>query len=176
MLGVDCTEIWKPVMGFEGVYSVSNYGRVRRDAGKRNWRAGRLLTPGASPKGYRSVSLCDGKSITYRRVARLVLEAFIGPPAAGQQVNHIDGNTANDTVSNLEWCTCSENHLHAIHILGRKIFRGVEISRSRLRDGDVREILGLRGKETQASLAKRFGVSPGCIQGIMDRRNWRHIG
>lgn len=105
------TEIWKPIAGFEGLYEVSDLGRVR--SLKRNTTSGKVLTPGLT-RGYKCVVLSKHGKHHNARVNRLVAEAFIPNPEGKKEVNHIDGNKANNLPENLEWATASENAKHAI--------------------------------------------------------------
>lgn len=107
-------EIWKPVAGFEGLYEVSNLGRVRsltkfvRDSYFYNGRLykGRILkTTKNDYTGYVSVMMMkDGKG-TRRSVHRLVATAFLPNPDNLPVINHKDQNKTNNCVDNLEWCT-----------------------------------------------------------------------
>jgi hypothetical protein len=97
--------LWKPVLGFEGFYEVSNQGQVR------NARTGRVLRPGPSNFGHLSVVLGRGNT---RMVHALVLEAFVGPRPKGKESCHFDGNPANNRLENLRWGTRSENNLDAV--------------------------------------------------------------
>ena len=97
-------EIWKPVLGFEGKYEVSNLGNVK------SLIRNRLLKPAsnrASNRGYLFVGL--GKDHKLKYVHRLVWEAFNGPIPEGLQINHLDENKHNNSLSNLSLVTPSEN-------------------------------------------------------------------
>src|SRR3972149_1183846 len=96
------SEEWRPVVGWEGWYEVSNLGRVRRIKEAAGTRRGHILrwAVGGKPP-YPRVFLCrEGKVLT-KRVHRLVAEAFLGPCPEGQEVNHKDGDKANPRASNL---------------------------------------------------------------------------
>lgn len=110
-------EIWKPVLGYEGLYEVSNLGRVRSvdrsvtyNNGQIHLHKGKLLSPGKTNKlGYLQVALCKNGSIKHKLVYRLVAEVFIPNPDNLPQVNHKDENPLNNCVDNLEWCTSEYN-------------------------------------------------------------------
>ena len=101
-------EIWKDIEDFEGYYEVSSLGRIR------NSRTGLLRR--FSLQGnhkYYIVNLWKNNVSYSRLVHRIVAKAFIPNPNNKPQVNHLDKNGLNNDISNLEWVTCSENHLHA---------------------------------------------------------------
>ena len=96
-------EIYKDIDGFEG-YQVTSWGRIFSK--KQN----EFLRPMPHEKGYLRVDLYDGEGNKYhKKVHRLVAEAFIPNPDEKPQVNHIDGNNQNNSVTNLEWVTNAEN-------------------------------------------------------------------
>lgn len=107
------TEKWTKVNGYP-LYSVSNRGRVRNDS------SGRVLSPGKTVGGYLFVGLGNKEGRRTRFLHRLVAEAFLANPESKREVNHKDGNKLNNDVSNLEWCTRSENLTHSYKTLGRK--------------------------------------------------------
>lgn len=108
-------EVWKDVKGFEGWYQISNLGNVRRIAPVHGKTRCKNLKPWVNTRGYSFVTFnVNGKKTAFR-LHRLVAEHFIGDPLDYQtDVNHIDGNKQNNAVSNLEWCSRSENMVHAI--------------------------------------------------------------
>lgn len=118
-------EIWKEIPNYEGLYKVSNLGRIKSLKriislfGKLDRvHAERILRSSKGTNGYLQVYLCyDGLRPVFR-VHRIVAFAFVENPLNKLYVNHKDGNRQNNHVSNLEWCTKSENALHAYRVLG----------------------------------------------------------
>ena len=112
-------EIWKDVQGYEGLYQVSNLGRVRSmDRWRKNGtngyiQKGRILKQEISNCGYSMVHLSFNGKVKGVLVHRLVAIAFIPNPQNKEQVNHIDGRKQNNNTDNLEWATQSENTIHA---------------------------------------------------------------
>ena len=105
-------EVWKPIAGYEGIYEVSNLGRVRSlDRIKSNGARmmGRVLLQDCSNRGYMSVELNVDKKNKRCSIHRLVAMAFIPNPNNLPEVNHKDENKLNNNVCNLEWCTPSYN-------------------------------------------------------------------
>lgn len=107
----DENEVWKDVRGYEGLYQVSNFGRVKN----RN----RLLKLQTKRDGYVGVALFKDGHRKDKLVHRLVAKAFIENAKGKLEVNHKDGVRTNNCVSNLEWCTRSENMRHKIYCSGR---------------------------------------------------------
>ena len=109
-------EIWTPIKGYEGLYEVSNYGRIKS---LNYYKKGKhmVLRLTAKPNTYIKVALRKEGKTKYYRVHRLVAEAFLSAPKQGQKyVNHINGDKQNNYVcvdgskpSNLEWCTAKQN-------------------------------------------------------------------
>lgn len=110
-------EIWKPVCGYEGLYEVSNFGRVKSLKGwngKHYIEREKILKQGFTTTGYKRVDLVKNKQRKTLKVHRLVITAFQGEDKERQIVNHIDGNPINNKLENLEWCTQKENIEHAL--------------------------------------------------------------
>lgn len=110
-------ERWLPVVGYEGLYEVSDFGRVKSLARNKSngvWQAGRVLRPGPQRRGYLTVSLCDVAGVKKsRRVHRLVLAAFVGECPPGLLVCHRNDVPADNRLSNLYYGTRSENSADA---------------------------------------------------------------
>ena len=102
-------EIWLDIIGFEGRYQVSTWGRIRNAKGQ-------ILKPYRNAKGYLKVALCKNGENYKRRVNRLVAQAFIPNPKNMPQVNHKDGNKENNSFTNLEWVDNRKNSIHAVNL------------------------------------------------------------
>lgn len=102
----DEIEVWKPVVGYDGIYEVSSFGQVRR--------VSYLLKPSNSHYGYPQLTLTKNGKNSNKPLHRIVAEAFHENPENKPTVNHKDGNKQNSHKNNLEWATHSENSLHAV--------------------------------------------------------------
>lgn len=112
------TEVWKDIEGYEGLYQVSNMGRVRsldREDALGRRRKGRVLAGGLNGKGYLMVRLCRDGYVENKYIHRLAAKAFLDNPDNFPQVNHKDENKTNNAVSNLEWCTALYNNTYGDH-------------------------------------------------------------
>ena len=173
-------ELWKDVAGFEGVYQVSNHGRVKRldteilFAGALSTQKGKILKPTKNSKNAMTVILCyRGKRKTYS-VHRLVALAFIIRIPGLEVVNHIDGNPENNHEQNLEWCTHKHNQIHAYET-GLK-GHGAKSVMAKLNEEQVLEIRRmtlLRVK--RKDIAKAFNVTSSTIKWIQYNRTWRRV-
>lgn len=173
-------EIWKPVLGYEMSYEVSNYGRVRSVGGKDRagrFRAGRIRKAVSNgTTGHLFVRLYRdgiGKNIY---VHRMVLEAFVGPRPAGMECRHYpDGSVGNNNLTNLSWGTRSENS-HDKYTQGTKDI-GESSSTAKLSEEQVKEIISkhISGKQTQSRLAVDYGVSQSLISRIIRKERWSHV-
>lgn len=110
-------EIWKYIEGTNKRYMVSNLGNVRTLCHKEP----RLLTITTQASGYKYVMLQINKKSVNFRLHRLVAMAFVPNPCGYKEVNHIDGNKANNNADNLEWCTRAYNCGYSFRVLGLKV-------------------------------------------------------
>ena len=174
----------KPVKDLEGLYEVDDKGnvyslpRLKRTPTTTYLSKERKLKPYNNGYGYMLVDMRkDGKRY-FRLVHKLVAEAFIPNPNNLPQINHKDGNKANNCIDNLEWCTCSENQLHAFkHNLKPQ---GSNHPKSKLSLDDVKYIRqtyrkGKRGYGVY-TIAKQFKVSPSAIRQIVTGRTYKARG
>lgn len=108
MIEQKSTEEWKPVVGFENTYEVSNTGKVR------NKKNGYELAMFQNRFGYITVCLNKNGKVLQQKIHRLVANAFLPNTENKPQVNHKNGNKADNTMGNLEWVDQSENMRHAV--------------------------------------------------------------
>lgn len=185
-------EEWRPVAGYEGLYEVSNFARVRRSP--HSMRTGSQAVPGkvrnAKPaaSGRLQLSLCKAGRYKCVRVHSLVAEAFIGPRPPGKQVNHIDGNHRNNVPSNLEYVTQKEHDEHTTRMGLRPsgsrhgsvtcpgTLAGEKNPNSKLTAEDVVSIRRLVAQgASYAQVAKAYGLDRTAVGLIVRRVNWRHV-
>ena len=180
-------EIWLPVVGYEGVYEVSNLGRVRGvpriltncQGVTRKWPE-YILKPQPDSHGYTQVTLYrPEKKTKCFKIYRLVAEAFLAEDQSeGLEVNHIDGDKSNNTVANLEWVTRLENSQHAWRKGLIPIRYGSETSGAKLSEAQVLQIKALYRRYSKTSgavaLAEEFGVTRQAISDIIHARTWRN--
>ena len=165
-------EVWRPVLGYEDLYAVSDLGRVRRIARSAGTR-GAILSPFPNSLGYLRVGLCRRNKRQKLSVHRLVIEAFLGPFSPGEEANHKNGMKPDNRLANLEKVTHRKNMLHAIRS-GLMNVQGEDNPQAKLSEDDVRAIRRLAGIETRVNLARRFGVSVTAITLIIGGQRWRH--
>lgn len=140
-------ERWRDVAGYEGLYSISNLGRVRRDIGGRGLcKTGRILKSSINKRPYLRLVLCkNGKQRTIP-VHKLVAAAFIGECPEGMEVNHIKQPKTNNRTENLEYVSHAENMKHAARNGLMNPCRGEKNGSAKLKYSDVMQIFELREK------------------------------
>ena len=169
--------IAKDIPGYEGLYMALSDGRIWSCASRV------YLTPTTDQKGYKSVKLYKDGEWKQQKVHRIILSEFVPQPKEKDQVNHIDGVKANNSLDNLEWVTGKENMRHAFDNGLEKGKRGENHNMAKLKTEDVVAIRKLyasgitqTGKRyTQRQLAKMYGVRQATIWGILHRENWAHV-
>ena len=178
-------EKWRDVKDYDGLYQVSNLGRVRslnriidisesKLRGEKLKRKGVLLKPNKTSQGYYCVKLCkvvNGKSYQKNcRIHRLVATAFIVNSKNKKQVNHTDGNKGNNKVTNLEWCTPSENVLHSIRVLGNNTHENH--GKNILSKKQVDEIRKLIQEKSTFEISKQLDIPYYLIKNIKRNTAW----
>ena len=110
-------EVWKDIKGYEGLYQVSNLGRIKsvdriikRKKNGDYFQKGRILNLQIAKNGYYICKLSYQNKKPSKNVHKLVAEAFISNPNNYPCINHKDENKLNNNVNNLEWCTCKYNN------------------------------------------------------------------
>lgn len=170
-------EEWRPIAGYEGVYEVSDQGRVRSldrlVRANSGWRSTgiRYFTPSSSGKNrkYKKVLLRNPKK--QYLVHRLVLEAFVGPRPDNCEARHLDGDPSNNRLDNLAWGTKAENE--ADKIKHGTLLCGTANPASKLTEADVLRIRA--SNKRQVDLAQTYGVSQAAISAVRLRKIWKHV-
>jgi len=170
-------EKWLPCPGFETSYEVSNYGQVRsidRYIYRRNGLVkGQLIHFDFNKKGYPQLRLYNKNKKYVRNQHRLVALAFIPNPNNLPQVNHIDGNKMNNHISNLEWCTNSDNMKHA-YKLGLKCSKGENNSNSKITDNQVTQIkLIYNTGKSSKYISEDLNVKLHIVRQIISGKSWK---
>lgn len=175
-------EKWKKIKGYEKLYEISSFGRVKSlprvsllpNGGKRYYPV-IIRKNGKNIWGYENVDLYKngvGKMIT---IHRLVAIAFIPNPDNNPQVNHKDGVKTNNNVNNLEWVTRSENQLHAFKTFRKKLY-GEDSSNNKLKEVEVLKVYEmLKDGKSQEEIANIFNVGQSLISLIANGKRWSHI-
>lgn len=165
------TETWKPATGWEGLYEVSDAGRVRNCARRLGTRPGKVLAIG-SCRGYAQVKLYRSGRGRTEKLHHLVLLAFVGPRPPGADGLHGDGDRKNNTPGNLRWGTRQENERDK-DSHGRRA-RGAAAAGAKLTDAAARELISRRDLTTRKA-AQLFGVSCALVSMIRTGARWGHL-
>ncbi len=171
-------ETWKEALYWEGLYEVSNMGRVRNiQRWVKSKSTGRKFLPVVIRKpqlnryGYPVVCLRGKPKAVLKSIHRMVVEAFVGTIPDGMQINHIDGNKQNNHLDNLEICTGSQNQLHRHRVLRQHI--GEKHPRAKLKEVDIHCIRGMAADGmSQQCIADRYSVDRTAISLILRGKNW----
>lgn len=173
-------EVWLPVIGYEGIYEVSDQGRVRSVDrivvycdGERHRIRGVDLSP-IPRRGYLSVHLSAGNNRRKVGIHRLVCAAFLGVCPNDLEVNHKNGDKHDNRLCNLEYATASENQQHASTVLGCWI--GERNGSAKLNHESVRRIRELRMiGMTYKGIASKIGVSSAAVGRVITGNAWAHV-
>jgi len=171
----DPAEVWRPVVGYQGYYEVSDLGRVRRVHGCKDGLQKRVLSARLNRHGRLQVTLTVNAVPRTWQVHTLVATAFVGPRPPGREVNHKDGVKVNNAASNLEWVTRSENIAH-----GKRLglfASGERHAHAKLKEDDVRQIrlLGSEPHFDLRKIAEKFRITSSMVGKILRREYWRNI-
>lgn len=152
------------IPGYEGLYTVSNYGKVQRLAAGNQTYIGKILKPIINRKtGYPYVKLCHKGKATKAQLHILVAELFLPPPSNPKFiVNHIDGNKLNPVYTNLEWISRSDNAKHAIRTGLQKLCFGKQNGATKMPFEEVENLRAefAAGGISQKALAEKYGITP----------------
>lgn len=160
---------WKDIPGYEGHYQAHPSGQIRSvdkmvnaRNGKRK-KAGKVLNPGITWKGYERVSLSMNCKAKNHSVHKLILKTFTENPLNKPEVNHINGIKTDNRLENLEWCTPSENAIHSYGI-------GLH-TRQKLTVDKVDDIR--KSQLSTKELSNQYGVTKRTIQQVKKRVTWK---
>lgn len=170
---------WRPVVGYEDAYLVSDLGAVRsvdrlelmtgrHPSPYYRKRKGKVLQPNTST-GYAMVSLYKDGEQRQELVHRIVGKAFLPNPNNLPEINHLDEDKLNNTLLNLEWQTSQGNSLHSCHKT-----TGSKCGTSKLTERNVHDIVYMLEEShmTLKQIGEQFGVTAGCIFRIKTGDNW----
>jgi hypothetical protein len=167
-------EQWRPVVGYEGLYEVSDRGRVK-SLHQYLWSGShwykvphRQLKPSIARTGYPVVRLTkDGKGRTIT-IHTLVLTAFVGAKPFGQECRHLNGNPQDCSLSNLQWGTPVENSNDKIR--HGTVPKGSQHHNAKLTAEQVYEIRSAAG--THKEIAAKYEVTKSVVTNIKNRKSW----
>ena len=172
-------ERWLPIPEYEGLYSVSDQGRIRIEVRRHNIRAGAMLAQTPARDGYLCVALRHEDEWPRGRnfaVSRVVLMAFDRQPEEGEQANHKNGDITDNRLSNLEWTTVQENIRHSIEVLGSSR-EGEKNPAAKLTEEQVVEIRErIAAGANYAEISDAFGISRPMAGQIAKGRAWKNAG
>lgn len=171
---------WAAAPGFQGLYEVSDDGQIVRIAthGQNPKPIRRPFKPHRKPNGYLAADLQRDQQRHRSYVHRLVWEAFRGAIPSGLEINHRNGDKADNRLVNLELVTRSDNMLHSFQTLDPSLnrSRGETHHKAKLTEEDVRSVLRMvAAGDSRRIIAERFGISKTAVSLIVKGKNWKHL-
>lgn len=175
-------EVWLPINGFEGLYEVSSMGRIKsvskiKGANTGYYISSELLLRNRNlSKGYKGVVLYKNKKRKAFKTHRLVAEHFLNKDCDRNQVNHIDGDKANNRLSNLEWVTNKENMTHSWRE-GLRDYKGEKSPFAKITEEQAIKISNFKPKKfgDLAKFLRSVGVSYSIGCGVYYGYSWKHL-
>lgn len=170
-------EQWKDVVGYEGLYQVSDTGQLKRIVGYL-CKTERILKQDTTKKGYKTIQLHAYGCRKTRSIHQLVLETFVGQrPSSVHVTRHLDGNASNNFIYNLAWGTVKQNTEDAFKHGTRFQPRGSQCGTAKLTENEVLSIkqLLIDKTYTQRKITAMFNVCENSISQIKLGYTWRHI-
>jgi hypothetical protein len=173
-------EEWKDIKGYEGLYQVSNLGKVKSlkkeyicGNGTKKIHGDIILRTGANTRGYLSVILYKNGEKKQYRVNRLVLQTFVG--YSDLESNHKNGIKTDNRLENLEYCTRSENILHAYKIGLVARMEGEKNPASKLTNEIIKNIRENKYNLTKREFAECYDVHVTTIYRIVNKEKWLNV-
>lgn len=167
-------EIWREVVDWEGLYKISDMGRIMSLHSRAKWK----ILRGGLNKGYRFVTLSNQP---YRQkkgwIHYLVMRAFVGPRPSKMEINHINSVRDDNRLENLEYITRHQNiqHGYDTHHFGKNNPRGTKHCLHKLTDRIVRKMRKDVSTMTYAQLRDKYPYAHNTIWCAVNRRTWKHV-
>ena len=175
-------EIWVDVKGYEGLYQVSNHGRVRSmdrlipksvGIGYRLMKGKILRSAAYHNPGYPRICLSKSGKVRWVSIHSLVLVCFVGDRPNGMECRHLDGDRMNPRLNNLRWGTPSQNQRdREQHGTGNQ---GNRNRASKVDEETVVVIKKMSKEKSRGEIAHRLGLSYCIVSDVIAGRTWRHV-
>lgn len=167
-------ELWASTGGdmYESDYQISTFGRVKSTKDGHE----RILKPFVDKDGYLNIAFSKNGQVKKFKIHRLVALAFIPNLDGKPQINHVFGNKMDNYVNNLDWCTESENHNHAIEMHLMKPHRGTGRKLTDEQATWCRKVhIPFDEEFGSTALAKKFGISQPCMNAILHCKTYKDV-